>query len=57
MLYFYIIFCSFTLRGGETLLQGGEYLIQAVSAVACHVAALAQSFNEKLVSIDEDIKR
>ena len=38
-------------------MQGGQYLIQTVSAVACNVAALAQSFNEKLMSIDEEIQR
>ena len=48
---------SFTLQGGKTLLQGGEYMIQAVNAVACNVAALAQSFNEKLTSLDENIRK
>jgi hypothetical protein len=48
---------SLTLYGGETLLQGGDYMIQAVNAVACNVAALAESFNDKLMSLDEDVKR
>ena len=48
---------SLTLYGGETLLQGGEYMIQAVNAVACNVSALAESFNEKLIALDEDVKR
>ena len=32
-------------------------MIKAVSAVAYNVALLAQNFNEKLMSLDEDVKR
>ena len=52
----YSIF-SFTLQGGKTLLEGGEYMIKAVSAVAYNVALLAQNFNEKLISLDEEVKK
>ena len=46
-----------SLQGGETLLQGGEYMIQAVNAVALNVAILADSFNAKLANINDDIRR
>ena len=32
-------------------------MIKAVSAVAYNVALLAQSFNEKLISLDEEVKK
>ena len=38
-------------------MEGGEYMIKAVSAVAYNVALLAQNFNEKLISLDEDVKK
>ena len=47
--------CSLSLNGGNTFIQGGEYMIEALNAVAYNVAYLAESFNEKLISLDDDI--
>ena len=45
------------LDGGKSLLQGGEFLVQALNAFACNVATLAQNFNERLKMLDQDIYR
>ena len=52
-----LFFLSPSLQGGQTLLQGGEYMIQAVNAVAQYTAILAESFNEKMANLNDNVKR
>ena len=51
------LFCSFALHGGQSLLEGGEYLVQALNAVTCNVITLAQSLDDKLTKLDDDVHR
>ena len=53
----FVSFFSPSLQGGQTLLQGGEYMIQAVNAVAQYTAILAESFNEKMANLNDNVKR
>ena len=43
------------LDGGQTLLQGGEFLVQALQALSSNVLDLADEFNEKMLRLEKDI--
>ena len=43
------------LDGGQTLLQGGEFLVQALQALSSNILDLADEFNGKMLRLEEDI--
>lgn len=45
------------LDGGQSLIQSGEFLIQAINAFACNVSTLAQNLDEKLTILNMDIHK
>ena len=48
------LYFSHHLDGGS-ILQGGEFVVQALNAFASSVITMAENFNDKMISLEKDI--